>query len=166
MCNESIVCGMTRVSRLTGAFYLLSLFLISIGSKSICIRPYLASVSYLYSLNVVYFCFISFCTKLCWMPLSGWHVAAMRRRALKQETSRFEEISRFEDISGWLNWKKVIGTNTGCSTGANKTILPEQIQSTESLTVVTATKTWTPRGRNHFMIPFEEGHGQEFSGTW
>ena len=38
----------------------------------------------------------------------------------------------------------MIGTNTGCSTGANKTILPEQIQSTESLTVVTATKTWSP----------------------
>ena len=50
----------------------------------------------------------------------------------------------------------MIGTNTGCSTGANKTILPEQIQSTESLTVVTATKTLSPRGKP-FYDPVPRG---------
>ena len=72
----------------------------------------------------------------------------------------------------------MIGTNTGCSTGANKTILPEQIQSTESLTVVTVTTTWSPNltederqgGMKQFHDPVSRrtwskvvGHGKDGS---
>ena len=143
------------MSQVTGAFNLLSRSVFNFNS----IAPHLTQ--HLFELRTTFgfisiFVFVSVisvsspCALSC-VPLSSCHVAAMSRRVLKQENGRFE------DISGWLNWKNVIGTNTGCSTGANKTILPEQIQSTESLTVVTATKTLSPRGWNHFMIPFQRG---------